>query len=168
VQDLKKNQKDTAPAQKSPYIYYILCKRCHAVNVPAVPGLCSCCARKENQRPHDNYRPPETSDFKVKQRAYKCGALPWIYRGRREDNEMCYLSYNGYFISVQRQPDRRFCYIVGNKKESVLRQNITELAFARTRSVRHLAKMMNITFDELIEQIKTKTTPPKKKGNKEK
>lgn len=166
MEPMKKDPKKTASAARpSMYTYYVLCRRCHAINVPADKGLCSSCARKTlEERPHDNYRPPETSDFKVKQKAYKCGALPWIYRGRREDHEMCYLSYNGYFISVQRQPDRRFCYIVGNKKETVLRQNITELTFARTRAVRHLAKMLNTSFDELVDKIKANTKSAKK-GN---
>ena len=89
MEPMKKNQKNPTSTHPSPYTYYILCRRCHAVNVPENPGLCSSCARKENIRPHDNYRPPETSDFKVKQKAYKCGALPWVYRGRSEDHEIC-------------------------------------------------------------------------------
>jgi hypothetical protein len=132
-----------------------LCRRCHSVNVPDPPGLCSLCLRQTSlNRPRDNYRPKPTADLKTRRNSYKCGALPWRYRGKNEDHEMCYLEYNGYFISVQRQENRKFCYVVGNKKETVTRQNITELTFARTRGVRHLAKILNLTFDELINQIK--------------
>lgn len=152
MQEPKKTQKN-ADYHPSPYTYYILCKKCHAVNVPASKGYCDSCSKKMNIRPHDNYRPPVTSCLQTKRSAYKCGGLPWIYRGNRDDHEMCFLSYNGYFISVQRQIDRKFCYIVGTKKETVLRQNITELTFARTRAVRHLAKLMNTTFDDLCDQI---------------
>lgn len=126
----KKNQKNTTSPHPSPYTYYILCRRCHAVNVPADRGLCSSCARKVRDLPHDNYFPPPDANKETKRFAYKCNGLPWRYRGSREDKEMCYLEYSGYFISVQRQPDRRFCYIVGNKKETVMRSNITELTFA--------------------------------------
>lgn len=159
----KKNQKNTTSPHPSPYTYYILCRRCHAVNVPADRGLCSSCARKVRDLPHDNYFPPPDANKETKRFAYKCNGLPWRYRGSREDKEMCYLEYSGYFISVQRQPDRRFCYIVGNKKETVMRSNITELTFARTRSVRHLAKLLNMTFEQFIEKVKN--TTQSKKGN---
>lgn len=159
----KKNQKNTTSPHPSPYTYYILCRRCHAVNVPADRGLCSSCARKVRDLPHDNYFPPPDANKETKRFAYKCNGLPWRYRGSREDKEMCYLEYSGYFISVQRQPDRRFCYIVGNKKETVMRSNITELTFARTRSVRHLAKLLNMTFEQFIEKVKN--TSQSKKGN---
>jgi hypothetical protein len=92
--------------------------------------------------------------LETKRFAYKCGALPWKHRTDAADKELCRLEYKGYFISIQRQPDRKFCYIVGNRQETVLRQNITELVFARTRGVRHLAKMLNMTFDELVKNIK--------------
>jgi hypothetical protein len=70
---------------------------------------------------------------------------------------MCHLTFRGYCISVRRQEDRRFCYIVGNKEESSFKKNITELTYARTRSVQHLAKIMNMTFEELVETIKNET-----------
>ena len=153
----EKNSPKTQDAHSSPkYTYYILCKMCKKVNVPDPPGLCSSCAKKV-EHIRDDYRPKPTAHKRTKRSAYKCGALPWVYRGRREDHEMCHLTFRGYFISVRRQEDRRFCYIVGNKKETVLRKNITELTFARTRGVRHLAKIMNMTFDELVEEIKKGT-----------
>ena len=148
--EIKKTQNNVNVPQ---YTYYILCRICKKVNVPDPPGLCSSCAKKV-EHIRDNYRPKQNADIKTKRNANKCGALPWVYRGKRDDHEMCHLTFAGYFISVRRQKDRRFCYIVGNKKETVFRQNITELTFARTRSVRHLAKIMNMTFDELIEKIK--------------
>jgi hypothetical protein len=150
----EKTQKKQNPCIPPNYTYYVLCRRCHSVNVPAEKGLCSSCAKKSDNIPHDNYRPRPDANKQVKRDACKCGALPWRYRGKREDKEMCHLEYSGYFISVQRQPDRRFCYIVGNKKETVFRKNITELVFARNRAVRHLAKILGITFNELCEKIK--------------
>lgn len=162
----EKTQKNTTFSHPSPYTYYILCKKCHAVNVPADVGFCGSCKRKvANIRPHDNYRPPPNSCKDTRRRVYKTGYLPWRYRGKREDKEMCYLEYAGFFASIQRQPDRKFCYIVGNKKETVFRKNITELTFARTRAVRHMAKLMNMTFDELVDQITGK--PPKNKTRKD-
>jgi hypothetical protein len=44
-----------------------------------------------------------------------------------------------------------------------MRSNITELTFARTRSVRHLAKLLNMTFEQFIEKVKN--TTQSKKGN---
>lgn len=164
----EKTKKNTTFSHPSPYTYYILCKKCHAVNVPADVGFCGSCKRKiAADRPHDNYRPPPTAHIETKRFAYQCGGLPWRYRGKREDKEMCYLEYDGFFISVQRQKNRKFCYFVGRKKsrETVLRENIDELTFARTRAVRHLAKLMNMTFDELVDKIKG--NPPKNKTRKE-
>lgn len=158
-----KQQKTSIYCVKPRYTYYILCKKCHEVNVPADRGLCPRCIRTVRDLPHDNYFPPPDANKETKRFAYKCNGLPWRYRGSREDKEMCYLEYSGYFISVQRQPDRRFCYIVGNKEETVMRSNITELTFARTRSVRHLAKLLNMTFEQFIEKVKN--TNQSKKGN---
>lgn len=138
------------------YTYYILCRMCKKVNAPDPPGLCSSCARKV-EHIRDDYRPKPTAHKRTKRNAYKCGALPWVYRGRKEDHEMCHLTFRGYFISVRRQEDRRYCYIVGNKEESSFKKNITELTYARTRSVQHLAKIMGMTFEELVETIKNET-----------
>lgn len=162
----EKTQKNTTFSHPSPYTYYILCKRCHAVNVPANIGYCSGC-RQKSTVPHDNYRPPPNVCKDTRRWVYQCGGLPWRYRGKRDDKEMCYLEYNGYFISVQRQINRKFCYFVGKikSKETVFRKNIDELTFARTRAVRHLAKLMNMTFNELVDQIKG--NPPKTKKRKE-
>lgn len=143
------------------YVYYTLCRICHLVNVPDPPGICSCCLRKTP--PRDDFHAKPESCFRTKRNAAKCGTLPWKYRGKRKDKEMCFLSFRGYYISVQRQSDRRFCYIVGNKKESVFRKNISELTFARTRSVRHLAKILNMDFDELVQTIKAESQRKKAK-----
>jgi hypothetical protein len=152
MSESKKTQKKQYIPPTSPYTYYILCRKCCKVNVPETPGLCPGCA-KNNDRPRDNYRPKATADIKTKRWANKCGALPWVYRSKREDHEMCHLTYGKYFISVRRQEDRKFCYIVGDKEETVMRENITELVFARTRSVRHLAKILNMSFEELCNEI---------------
>lgn len=141
----------TPGQHKGTYVYYTLCRKCQVVNVPDPPGLCSCCARKT--APHDNYRPQKNADYRTKRDAGKSGALPWVYRTRRDDREMCHLKYGNWEISVQRQENRKFCYIVGCKEFSVFRRNITELVFARTRSVRHLARILNMTFDELYSKI---------------
>jgi hypothetical protein len=139
--------------KSSPYVYYVLCRICRRVNVPDPPGICGCCAKK-TATVRDNYRPRPDADRKTKKQANKCGALPWKYRGKSEDHEMCRLEYKGYFVAVYRQEDRKFSYVAGNKKETVLRKNITELTFARTRGVRHLAKILGTTFEELCEKIK--------------
>lgn len=133
------------------YVYYTLCRICRAVNVPDPPGICACCARKVT--PHDNYHPKPNADYRTKRDAYKSGALPWEYRKRSDDKEMCHLKYGKWEISIQRQVDRKFCYIVGCRDFSVFRKNITELVFARTRAVRHLARILNISFDELYNKI---------------
>lgn len=157
---MENSEKERKPPESSlpNYVYYILCKKCHKVNVPHIPGYCSSCLKKE--KPRDNYHPKPTADYRTKKYAAKCGSLPWVYRNRQEDKEMCHLRYGNWEISVQRQENRMFCYIVGCKEFSVFRKNITELVFARTRSVRHLAKLLNIPFDELCNKIK-ETTPKK-------
>jgi hypothetical protein len=148
----KKTEKtDPLPPEKK-YVYYVLCRKCHAVNVADPPGVCSKCLR--NEPPRDNFRPKKNADYRTKLYANKCGALPWVYRGRREDKELCFLQYGKWEISVQRQPNRLFCYIVKSKDFSVFRKNITELVFARTRSVRHLARILDIPFNELCDRIK--------------
>lgn len=158
MENSRKERKPPESPSSPKYVYYILCKKCRKVNVPDDPGYCPSCLQKE--KPHDNYHPKPTADYRTKKYAAKCGGLPWIYRGRREDKEMCHLRYENWEISVQRQKNRMFCYIVGNKEFSVFRKNITELVFARTRSVRHLAKLLNMSFDELCEKIK-ESTPAK-------
>jgi hypothetical protein len=51
----KKTEKtDPLPPEKK-YVYYVLCRKCHAVNVADPPGLCSKCLR--NEPPRDNFRP---------------------------------------------------------------------------------------------------------------
>jgi hypothetical protein len=78
---------------------------------------------------------------------------------------MCHLSYSGYQISIWRDPQtRQFCFQAGNKEKNVIRKNIPELVFARTRSVRALAKIMGISFNDLIARIK-ESSGTTKQGN---
>lgn len=145
-------KKSYYPGSRIKYVVYALCRKCKAVNVPENEIFCASCKRKA--LPIDNYHTSPKANYRTKKCAAQCGALPWIYRRKQNDNEMCYLKYLNYEISVFRSQDRTFSFYAGNTEKNVVRKHIPELVFARTRSVRALAKIIGITFDELVAKIK--------------
>lgn len=159
MKNISNSKKNYYPGNRVKYVVYALCRKCHSVNVPESQMYCSKCQKKS--RPVDNYRPAENANYRTKKQAAQCGALPWVYRENISSKELCYLKYLDYEISLWRSADRTFCFYVGNKEKNVIRKNISELVFARTRSVRALAKIMGLTFDELVSQIKASVNAAK-------
>lgn len=155
----QKNKKNYYPGNRIKYVVYTLCRKCHSVNVPENQGYCSKC--QKDIKPADNYHPAKNANYRTKKQAAQCGALPWVYRDNRSDRELCHLQYLSYEISIRKDIDRTFYFYAGNKEKNVIRKHIPELAFARTRSIRALAKIMGLTFDELVNQIKSSTAGEK-------
>ena len=153
------NKKNFYPGNRIKYVVYTLCRKCHSVNVPETQMYCSKC--RKDVKPADNYRPADNANYRTKKQAAQCGALPWVYRDNISRKELCYLKYLDYEVSIWRSPDRTFCFYAGNKEKNIIRKHITELVFARTRSIRALAKIMGLTFDELVSQIKASVNAAK-------
>lgn len=163
--EFKQNsKKNYYPGNRIKYVVYTLCRKCHSVNVPETQIYCSKC--QNGAKPTDNYHPAKNANYRTKKQAAQCGGLPWVYRDNRSDRELCHLKYLDYEISIRKDVDRTFYFYAGNKEKNVIRKHISELVFARTRSVRALAKIMGLTFDELINQIKASVnTADKKTGD---
>ena len=141
------------PERKMNYVYYSLCRKCGAVNTPDPPGICASWSRKEPKRPVFFVRP--NSNYRTKRNSAKCGALPWVYDHRLlSGREICFLRYKNYYISIQKMSGEKFCYFIGDGENMYLRRKIPELVSARTRSIKHLARLTGNTFDELIRKIK--------------
>lgn len=157
--NLKKNY---YPGNRIKYVVYSLCRKCHSVNVPESQVFCSKC--QKDLRPADNYRPDKNANYRTKKYAAQCGSLPWQYRSNVSSREFCYLKYLDYEISIWKSTDRTFCFYAGNKEKNVIRKHISQLVFARTRSIRALARIIGITFDDLISRIK-ESTETTKQGN---
>ena len=150
---VKNSKKNYYPGNRIKYVVYALCRKCHSVNVPETQVYCSKC--QKNAKPADNYRTSDKANYRTKKQAAQCGALPWVYRERSSSKILCSLKYRDYEIFIWKDIDRTFCFYAGNKKKNVIRKHISQLVFARTRSVRALAKIMGLTFDELVNQIKS-------------
>ena len=137
------------------YVYYCLCRICHEVNTPDPPGICSKCQHRQKMthRPSPLIRPPERSHYQTRRRAAKTGALPWQYAP--EPGIFCRLLYEKWRITIRRdRVTRKFWYEIADGKESEYRRGIDNLASARIRSVRHLARMLNKNADDLMEEIR--------------
>ncbi len=163
--EFKQNsKKNYYPGNRIKYVVYTLCRKCHSVNVPENQNYCSKC--QKDIKPVDNYHPAKNANYRTKKQAAQCGALPWVYRERSSSKILCSLKYRDYEISIWKDINRTFCFYAGNKEKNVIRKHISELVFARTRSVRALAKIMGLTFDELVNQIKASVnTADKKTGD---
>ena len=140
--------------------FFSKCARCHAVYVPAEQVYCSRCERLRvsqlQPRPPVSFLgAPRTVRFRL-----KAASLPWEYNLNELVKARLVAADHTVYIGLR---NNAYTYEIHHDGNIVAQfSRLPDMDAARSRSVRHLARLLDLPLPELAARLKSGELSPKK------